>query len=134
VWKLAAIPDTNVCGREIGHSLIVGLPQVLISLLSFLLQKLQSTLQSLILCQSRRSLILLALVLLNRCLQLLDLALQLGILVRERSDFVVFAKILLLEDLDLGLKLLDLGSGFVGLDAEGVHFLLDAIHDGGGEE
>ena len=103
--------------------LVIGLSQVLIGLLSFLLQELQSPLKSLVLCTMLTTLLSQRLRFLELSLQLVNLSLEPSVLVREGCDFVFLLEVLLLECLDLLLKLFDLGSSLVGLDAQRVHFL-----------
>jgi hypothetical protein len=57
-------------------------------------------------------------------LDLLQLALEELVLVLQRGDFLLLGEVLLLKRLDLCLEVLVLGSGLVGLEAEGVHTLL----------
>lgn len=57
-------------------------------------------------------------------LNLLQLALEELVLVLQRGDLLLLGEVLLLKRLDLCLKLLVLGGGLVGLEAEGVHALL----------
>jgi len=103
--------------------LVISLSQVLIGLLGFFLQELQSPLKSFVLCPMLTTLLSQRLRLLELTLQLVNLGLESRVLVRERCDFVLLLEVLLLECLDLFLELFDLGSSLVGLDTQRVHFL-----------
>lgn len=103
--------------------LLVGLPQVLVVLLSFLLEELQSPGERLVLGAVLCALVDGGLCVLVQGLELLDLLLEHAVLVLQGSDLLLLLKVLLLERLDSGGKLLDLGGGLVGLESEGVHAL-----------
>jgi hypothetical protein len=106
-----------------GNVLVVGLSQVSVSLLSLLFEELQSSLQALVLSTVLSALVDSGLCVLETTLDLLQLALEELVLVLQRGDFLLLGEVLLLKRLDLCLELLVLGSGLVGLKAEGVHAL-----------
>jgi hypothetical protein len=108
---------------ERGNVLVVGLSQVSVSLLGLLLEELQSSLQALVLSTVLGALVDSGLCVLETTLDLLQLALEELVLVLQRGDFLLLGEVLLLKRLDLCLELLVLGSGLVGLEAEGVHAL-----------
>ena len=110
-------------GRSV-NVLVVGLSQVSVSLLGLLLEELQSSLQALVLGAVLGALVGGGLCVLETTLDLLQLALEELVLVLQRGDFLLLGEVLLLKRLDLCLELLILGSGLVGLEAEGVHALL----------
>jgi len=104
--------------------LVIGLSQILISLLGFLLKELQSSLQSLILCTSLTTLLSQSLRVLQLVLQLLNLGFQSTVLVLKGGDLMLLLEVLLLEGLDLLLELFDFRGRLIGFDSERVQLLL----------
>jgi len=81
--------------------LLVGLPQVLVVLLSLLLEQLESPLQRLVLGTVLCALVDGSLCVLVEALELLDLLLEHAVLVLQGSDLLLLLEVLLLESPDL---------------------------------
>lgn len=116
------------CGAGRGRKweinvLLVGLPEVPVSILGLFFQKLQTALESLVLSIVLSALVGRILGLLKSGLELLDLTLQKLVPVVEGCDLLLLGEVLLLQRLDLALKLLNLLLGLLGLEAEVVHSL-----------
>lgn len=103
--------------------LLVRLAQVLVRLLGLLLEQLHPPGQRLVVGACLGALVGDGLGVLHVALELLDLSLEQLVLVGERGNLLLLGQVLLFQALLVRRQLLDLGGGFVGLDAEGVHAL-----------
>ena len=103
--------------------LLVGLPEVPVSVLGLFFQKLQTALESLVLSIVLSTLVGRILGLLESGLELLDLTLQKLVPVVEGCDLLLLGEVLLLQRLNLALELLNLLLGLLSLEAEVVHSL-----------